>query len=117
VFDQKGQMGHVAAPDTSVPTPEQTLGRWVGFRADTPEGRFGIVVGELRHGQCGRPASVVVRRGLFCERQTIVPLTAIERVLPQEQRILLRADFPADTVDERLCRPTERPPALSGGRT
>lgn len=109
-------MGHLAAPDTPVLTSEPTLGRWVGFRAHTADGQIGLVIGELRHGRCGRPASVVVRSGLFCERQTIVPLAAIERVLAHEQRILLRADFPLDGLDEQLHRPAVRRTALSGGR-
>lgn len=107
-------MSQVAAPGASVLSPEPTLGRWVGFRVDSAEGRLGLVVGELRHGRCGRPASLVVRRGLFCERCTLVPLTEIDRVLPSEQRILLRAEFSATAVDEMPCGPAQRPPALAG---
>lgn len=95
--------GAAAFEGLTAPLHEPTLGRWVGFRVDTPDGRIGTVVAELRHGHCGRPACVVVRRGMFCEEHVLVPLTEIARVVPAERRILLRAAA-CPGLDEALVR-------------
>lgn len=110
-------MEHVAATGTRAPAAEPTLGRWIGYQADTADGRLGTVVCELRHSHCGRPASVVVRRGLFCERHTLVPLSEIERVLPAERRLVLRDGCRIDAIDAELCRPPERRPRTVGSPT
>jgi len=101
-------MRHAAAFESRpFSSRESTLGRWVGFRVDTPDGRLGTVVAELRHGHCGRPACIVVRRGMFCEEHVLVWLVEIEHVLPAERRIVVRAAAWRG-LDEALLRRVRR---------
>jgi hypothetical protein len=77
------------------------LHRSEGFRVDSPDGRVGFVE-ELRFGSSTeRPDALAVRAGLFGRLLLIVPIDQVEKILPDERRIVLRAS-PRPTAIERL---------------
>jgi hypothetical protein len=65
------------------------LCRCEGFRVDSPDGRFGLVEAVMFRVRPEEPDALIVRAGVLGRKLVIVPLDAIEDVLPRRQRVVL----------------------------
>ncbi len=72
------------------------LARCEGFRADSPEGRFGRVEAVMFRVRPDDPDALIVRAGVLGRRLVIVPIEDVEDVLPRRERVML-ARVPEDT--------------------
>jgi hypothetical protein len=66
-----------------------------GFTVEGPEGRLGTVADVRFLSRLERPDVIVVRTGLLGRRRFSVPVDEVEEVVPDEQRVVLRAAPPA----------------------
>lgn len=82
------------------------LSRCEGFRVDGPEGTIGFVEGLRFASRIDRPDLLEVRGGRFGRRLLLVPVEAVEEVLLDEERLLLRGAPQAhdDLVHELVGR-------------
>jgi hypothetical protein len=67
------------------------LCRCEGFQVDTPEGRLGIVEWLVFRSRHDRPDALAVQTGHILHRSVVIPVSDVERVLPEEGRIILAA--------------------------
>jgi hypothetical protein len=82
------------------------LCRCDGFRIDSPAGSVGIVEG-LRFGsRVDRPDLLAVRAGLFGRRLLLIRVEEVDRIVSDEQRIVLRdaPRQPGDQIRKQLDR-------------
>ena len=81
------------------------LCRCHGFHVDSPAGRVGLVE-EVRFGsRHDRPDELVLRTGMFANRQVVVPVAEVEQIVLRQQRLILRAPPGHKREHERLARP------------
>jgi hypothetical protein len=66
------------------------LRRCEGFRVESPAGRIGTV-GGVRFGASSQPHVLEVRAGLLSRRLLLLPVHEVEEIIPEEERIILRA--------------------------
>ena len=91
------------------------LCRCQGFRLDSPAGRFGRVV-EVRYGsRLDRPDTLVVQCGLLRKRRLTVQVSDVDKVVPAQQRLLLRSS-PQRTHAPRFERLRKQLVARIGAR-
>lgn len=74
------------------------LGHCEGFRVDSTEGRVGLVEEVVYGARRDRPDAFIVRAGILGHRLVLVPIEAVEGVLPRKERLVLCASW----------RPSER---------
>jgi hypothetical protein len=97
------------SPDLEFPRPivfdrDYWLCRCQGFRVDSPAGRVGLVE-EVRFGsRLDRPDTLVVRTGLLGSRLLGVPVDKVERVVPRQERLVLRSALEHRSRKEQLAR-------------
>jgi hypothetical protein len=81
-----------------------------------PEGRVGTVRGVLYGSRLDVPDALVLERGLFRRQTTIAAVDEIERVLPEQQRLILRqSPTPEVGLPEVLERRTRSAAGKSAG--
>jgi hypothetical protein len=76
-----------------------SLARCEGFRVDSPHGVIGYVEGLRFVSRIDEPDLLEVRGSRFGRQLLLIPAEAIEEVLADEERLILRA-IPAATQDE-----------------
>ena len=66
--------------------------RWLknchGFRVDSPGGRIGYVKG-VQVDRSGKPELLEVRAGLLGRRLLQIPVDQVEKIVPEQRRIVL----------------------------
>jgi hypothetical protein len=82
----ESQVRVIQTPDLGT---DYWLGRCEGFEVDTPEGRLGIVEWLVFGSRLDRPDAVAVRTGHVLHGSVLIPVDDVERVLPEEGRIIL----------------------------
>jgi hypothetical protein len=94
----------VIAPRTSEPSPSLT--RSEGFRVDSPSGFVGFVEGLRFISRIDQPDLLEVRSGRFGRDVMLIPIEAVEEVVPAEQRLVIRTTPPqhADHLQELVGR-------------
>jgi hypothetical protein len=65
------------------------LCRCEGFRVDAATGRVGVVAEVRFRSRLDRPDELLVRRGVLGRRRVVVPVSDVEAILPQQQRLVL----------------------------
>ena len=65
------------------------LCRCEGFRVDTATGRVGVVAGVRFRSRLDRPDELLIRGGVLGRRTLVVPVSDVETILPQQQRLVL----------------------------
>jgi hypothetical protein len=74
----------------SVFRPDDWLAQAEGFVVEGSNGRLGVVE-ELRfESRADRPDALVVRAGRFARRRLVIPVDAVEDVIPRKKLIRLR---------------------------
>jgi hypothetical protein len=84
------------------------LCRCQGFRVRSRGKQLGIVEEVRYRSRLDRPDSVVVRGGLFGTRRLVIPVAAVEEIVPRQQQLVVR---PAG-ADEGRGRGESRWPPL-----
>ncbi len=79
------------------------LCRCEGFRVDAPTGRLGLVEAVRFGARLDRPDELLVRGGLLRNRTLVVPVSDVQEVVPQQQRLVLRC-APEQGGHEQLAR-------------
>jgi hypothetical protein len=74
------------APDRTTPS----LARTEGFRVDSPSGFVGFVDGLRFFSRIDQPDLLEVRGGRFGRDVMLIPIEAVEQVVPAEQRLVIR---------------------------
>jgi hypothetical protein len=92
------------APRTAERIP--SLARSEGFRVDSPSGFVGFVEGLRFISRIDQPDLLEVRSGRFGRGVMLIPIEAVEEVVPAEQRLVIRTSPPprADHVQELVGR-------------
>jgi hypothetical protein len=67
------------------------LCRCEGFLVDSPGGRVGFVEGVRFRSRLDRPDLLAVRAGFLSRRRFLVPVEEVVKLVPQEERVILRA--------------------------
>jgi uncharacterized protein with ACT and thioredoxin-like domain len=65
------------------------LCRCEGFRVDAPAGRVGLVEAVRFGSRLDRPDELLVRGGVLGNRQLVVAVSDVQRVIPRQQRIVV----------------------------
>jgi hypothetical protein len=65
------------------------LCRCEGFRVDTATGRVGVVAGVRFRSRLDRPDELLIRGGVLGRRTLVVPVSDVETIVPQQQRLVL----------------------------
>jgi hypothetical protein len=74
----------------SVFKADDWLAQAEGFVVEGSRGRLGVVE-ELRfHSRADRPDALIVRAGRLARRRLVIPVDAIEEILPRKKLIRLR---------------------------
>jgi hypothetical protein len=67
------------------------LCRCEGFLVDSPGGRVGFVEGVRFRSRLDRPDLLAVRAGFLSRRRFLVPVEEVVKLVPREERVILRA--------------------------
>ena len=67
------------------------LCRCEGFLVDSPGGRVGFVEGVRFRSRLDRPDLLAVRAGFLRRRRFLVPVEEVMKLVPREERVILRA--------------------------
>jgi hypothetical protein len=83
-----------------------SLARSEGFRVDSPYGFVGFVDGLRFESRIDQPDLLEVRVGRFGREVMLVPIEAVEEIVPAEQRLVIRTPPPqhADHLQELVGR-------------
>jgi hypothetical protein len=94
----------IIARRTSENSP--SLSRSEGFRVDSPYGFVGFVEGLRFESRIDQPDLLEVRGGRFGREVMLVPIEAVEEIVPAEQRLVIRTPPPehADHLQELVER-------------
>jgi hypothetical protein len=94
----------VIAPRTSKPSP--SLARSEGFRVDSPAGFVGFVEGLRFISRIDQPDLLEVRGGRFGREVMLIPIEAVDEIVPAEERLVIRTTPPqhADHLQELVGR-------------
>lgn len=97
-----------SAPPLASRTTERipSLARSEGFRVDSPSGFVGFVEGLRFVSRIDQPDLLEVRSRRFGRGVMLIPIEAVEEVVPAEQRLVIRTSPPprADHVQELVGR-------------
>jgi hypothetical protein len=92
--------------DSAIPAvgPERLLAECAGFLVDDTEGRALGVVDGVQTNDKGLVTALLVAAGWFGRRKLRVPVDAIDSLVPQERRVIVREAVPPESRASRQSR-------------